>query len=122
MSVDSSTSSYRGRVYITYENKAADGSQDVFLAAFDRSLSPLLGAPTGHRLPILPRRHPVPYRSDQFWPASAIDQASGTLWVCFYDNGRSNAPADVVLLHPVNQRRQQLDAVSPVVSTVGCDG
>lgn len=85
VSVDSSGGAYRGRVYVSYENKAADGTQDVFLAAFDRSLSPILGSPTGRRLPIAHYAHPARYPADQFWPASAVDQGSGTLWVCFYD-------------------------------------
>lgn len=87
VSVDSSDGRYRGRVYVTYENRAADGTQDVFLAAFDRSLSPLLGAPTGRRLSISSYERALPYPADQFWPASAVDQESGTLWACFYDTG-----------------------------------
>jgi hypothetical protein len=85
VSVDSSGGRYRGRVYVTYENQAADGTQDVFLAAFDRSLAPLLGPPAGRRLSIGSRVHALRYRADQFWPASAVDQGSGALWTCFYD-------------------------------------
>lgn len=85
VSVDSSGGRYRGRVYVTYENKARDGTQDVYLAAFDRSLSPILGAPTGRRLAIGSRRHRLRHRADQFWPASAVDRESGVLWACFYD-------------------------------------
>jgi BNR repeat-like domain len=87
VTVDSTRGRYRGRVYVTYENKGSDGTQDVFLAAFNRLLAPLLGAPTGRRLSVAPLR----YRSDQFWPASAVDQRSGTLWVCFYDTAGDKA-------------------------------
>ena len=85
VNVDSSDGPYRGRVYVSYENKAVDGTQHVYLAAFDRSLSPLLGAPSGRRLTIGFRRHRLGYRADQFWPASAVDRQSGALWACFYD-------------------------------------
>ena len=85
VSVDGSTGPYRGRVYVTYENRAGDRTQRVYIAAFDRALTPLLGAPAGRRLAITTRRKPVRYRTDQFWPASAVDAASGTLWACFYD-------------------------------------
>ncbi len=85
VTVDGSRGAYRGRVYVTYENQAADGTQDVYLAAFNRSLAPLLGAPAGHRLFVGSRLRRLRARADQFWPASAVDQRSGTIWVCFYD-------------------------------------
>ncbi len=85
VSVDSSNSPDHGRVYVTYENKAADGTQDVYVAAFDRSLGPRLGAPAGRRKSVLVRRRPVHYRTDQFWPSSAVDARTGMFWVCFYD-------------------------------------
>jgi hypothetical protein len=66
------------RVYLTYSDVAANGSEDVFVAVYDltlrrRQARPLrLGAP---------ERRPT----DQFWPTSALDPLSGRLWVCFYD-------------------------------------
>jgi hypothetical protein len=91
VSVDSSPGPYRGRVYVTYGNKAADGSQDVYLAAFDRTLSPLLGAPAGRRLPLGTRSRRLRYRADRFWAASAVDQQSGVVWACFYDTAGDRA-------------------------------
>jgi hypothetical protein len=85
VSVDLSHSPYRGRVYVTYGNQAADATQDVYLAAFDPSLVPLLGAPAGHSVAMGTRVRPVPYKSDRFWPVSAVDASDGTLWACFYD-------------------------------------
>ncbi len=85
VSVDRSGGPFRGRVYVTYGNQAGDGTQDVYVAAFDRSLAPLVGAPVGRRAVIGSRRHRLSHRADQFWPASAVDQATGTLWACFYD-------------------------------------
>ena len=85
VSADSSEGPYRGRVYVTYGNKASDGTQDVYVAAFDRSLSPVLGAPAGRRVAIGRRPRRLRYRADQFWVASAVDRQSGVLWACFYD-------------------------------------
>ena len=79
VSVDSSGGPFAGRVYVTYgDTGGAKKEQDVFLTAFDPSLRPLFKR---HRV------HPPdqPYRSDQFWAASAVDQSRGRLWVCFYD-------------------------------------
>ena len=85
VSVDTSGGSYRGRVYVTYENKAAGGTQRAYVAAFDRELAPILGAPAGRPLAIATRARPVRYRTDQFWPVSAVDRQTGALWACFYD-------------------------------------
>jgi hypothetical protein len=85
VSVDRSNGAYRGRVYVTYENQAANGTQDAYVAAFDRTLAPVLGYPAGRRVVVGSRARRLRYRSDQFWPASAVDQSTGTLWACFYD-------------------------------------
>ena len=79
VSVDGSPGAFAGRVYVTYgDTGGAFQQQDVFVTAFDGALTPIVRR---HRV------HPpdTPHRADQFWPASAIDQSSGTLWVCFYD-------------------------------------
>jgi len=85
VTVDTGRSAYRGRVYVTYENQANDGTQDVYLAAFDRALKPVLGAPAGRRVVAGSRVRRLRYRADQFWPAAAVDSLTGTLWACFYD-------------------------------------
>jgi hypothetical protein len=85
VSVDTSDGPFRGRVYVTYANKAAGGRQRVYVAVFDPSLAPVLGAPAGRPLAIVRRARPVRYRTDQFWPVSAVDRTTGTLWACFYD-------------------------------------
>jgi hypothetical protein len=52
--------------------------QDVFVAVYDTTL---------YRIARRERVHPADgaVRSDQFWPASAVDQSNGKVWVCFYD-------------------------------------
>jgi len=79
VSVDNSAGPFAGRVYVSYGDTRLRGlkEQDVFVAAFDPSLR------------LLFRRHQVSsrgaVRSDQFWPASAVDPSTGILWACFYD-------------------------------------
>jgi hypothetical protein len=84
VSVDGGTGPRSGTVYVTY---SADGgarhSQDVFVAALDRALRPLVGRPAGRRKRVNPADGRTP--SDQFWPASAVDPATGRVWACFYD-------------------------------------
>jgi hypothetical protein len=65
----------RQRVYVTYGVNGADLTQDVAVAVFDRSLHPIWRGPIG----------PVKKKTDQFWPASAVDASTGKLWACFYD-------------------------------------
>jgi hypothetical protein len=65
----------RGRVFVTYSVNGADLSQDVAVAVFDPSLRLLSHGPIG----------PVKKKTDQFWPASAVDAATGKLWACYYD-------------------------------------
>jgi hypothetical protein len=85
VTVDTGQGAYRGRVYVTYENQANDGTQDVYLAAFDHVLKPVLGAPAGRRVVVGSRARRLRYRADQFWPVAAADRWTGTLWACFYD-------------------------------------
>jgi hypothetical protein len=65
----------KDRVFVTYGVNGADRSQDVGVAVFDRALRPLWRGPIG----------PVKTKTDQFWPSSAIDAATGKLWACYYD-------------------------------------
>jgi hypothetical protein len=79
VSVDNSRGRFAGRVYVTYgDSGVRRKQQDVFVAAFNPSLQPVF------------RRHRITppdgaVRSDQFWPASAVDPSTGILWSCFYD-------------------------------------
>jgi hypothetical protein len=80
VSVDNSAGPFAGRVYVTYGDTGArePKGQDVFLAAFDPAL----------RVQFRRRRvNPADgaARSDQFWPASAVDPSTGIVWACFYD-------------------------------------
>jgi hypothetical protein len=87
VTVDTSSGRFRGRVYVTFSGAGANGTQDVYLAAFDPSLQPLFGNP--HERSFFPQVNP-PDRgggADQFLPVSALDASDGTLWVCFYDSG-----------------------------------
>jgi hypothetical protein len=65
----------RDRVFVTYGVNGSDQSQDVGVAVFDRSLRPIRRGPIG----------PVKKKTDQFWPSSAVDAATGKLWACYYD-------------------------------------
>jgi len=86
VTVDRSTGSRGGRVYVTYANGGANLSEDVFVASFTRDLRPLTGYPTGGAaVQVNPPDGPSP--SDQFLPAAAVDPSTGLLWVCFYDTG-----------------------------------
>ena len=72
------------RLYLTYSAAGRDGrEQDVFVAAFDPDLRPLLGTPAGAPKQVNPIDGAP--ASDQFMPASAVDASTGMLWVCFYD-------------------------------------
>lgn len=78
VSADTSTGPRSGQVYVTFGNPTGAAGWDVYAAAFDRELRPLL-APV--------RVHPADASRlrDQFWPASAVDPVLGRLWVCYYD-------------------------------------
>jgi hypothetical protein len=66
----------RNRVFVTYGVNGADQTQDVAVAVFDRALQPVWRGPIG---PVSTKK------GDQFWPASAVDVATGKLWACYYD-------------------------------------
>lgn len=84
VSVDNSRGPYSGRVYVTYAGINFAGDQGASLAVFNSRLRALAGYPlTNHQLPIAPAG--ADRRGDQFWPQSAVDPSTGTLWVCFYD-------------------------------------
>jgi hypothetical protein len=77
--VDDSAGPFSGRVYVTYgDTGGAHREQDVYVSAYDPALVPIV-----RRRRVNPADGPV--RSDQFWPASAVDPTTGKLWVCFYD-------------------------------------
>ena len=79
VSVDDSAGRFAGRVYVTYgDTGMRRKQQDVFVAAFSPALHLLF-----RRRGINPPDGTV--RSDQFWPASAVDRSTGILWSCFYD-------------------------------------
>jgi hypothetical protein len=84
--VDTSNGTHSGRVYVTYGTAipGGNGSQDVFVAGFNAHLRGVLGSPATD----LDKRVNPPdgkTRSDQFWPAPAVDPSTGFFWVCFYD-------------------------------------
>src|SRR5207247_5138321 len=80
VSVDTSSGSHRGRVYVTYGSTALNRSQDVYVAAFQPDLRPLVRFPK----PVSPAEG---FRGpDQFLPASALDPRTGALWVCYYQS------------------------------------
>lgn len=84
VSVDRSRGRYAGRVYVTYAQTEFFGNQGARLAILDSRLKTLAGYPlTRLGVAVVPRGGGR--RADQFWPASAVDPSSGTLWVCFYD-------------------------------------
>ena len=70
-------------MYVTYGSTALDESQDVFVAAYDPDLHPLLG------VGLLKRVNPDDRAAvrDQFLPAAAVDPSNGRLWVCYYASG-----------------------------------
>jgi hypothetical protein len=78
VAVDDSAGPFAGRVYVTYGDTGARRDQDVFVAAFDPTFRPLFV-----RRQI--RGAVSRFRSDQFWPASAVDASTGYLWACYYD-------------------------------------
>jgi len=84
VSVDRSSGPYSGRVYVTYARTEFYGNQGAFVTVFDSALS-LLSASDGRYEgpPVAPP--PPGQRTDQFWPQSAVDPATGAVWVCFYD-------------------------------------
>ena len=84
LSVDTSTGRYAGRVYVTYTLTDFQGDKGIAVTVFDARLRPLAGYPVGNK-PLLVAPVPRALNADQFWPASAVDPSSGTVWACFYD-------------------------------------
>jgi hypothetical protein len=82
VSVDASGGRYSGRVYVTYVQTDFQGSHGVRAAVLDARLRPLAGSGQNLGLPVT---KVGATRSDQFLPASAVDQSNGHVWVCFYD-------------------------------------
>src|SRR5262249_297688 len=83
--IDNSNGRFASPVYVTYA--AAEGTnntQAVYLTAFTRTRRPLFGYPI-EKVPYRVNPPDGRRRSDQFWPASAVDAASGRVWVCYYD-------------------------------------
>ncbi len=84
VSVDTSRGSHSGRVYVSYARTEFRGRQAAHIALFDpglRRIAPDPDTREGRRVaPASAAR-----QADQFWPQSAVDPSSGTVWVCFYD-------------------------------------
>jgi hypothetical protein len=93
VSVDTSRGPSAGRVYVSYLKTGVVGATGIFMTAFDARLGrlPLSGAPDEGRevAPLGSTLRPNRTFPDRFWPASAVDPETGTLWVCFYET-----PAD----------------------------
>ena len=66
----------RGRVYAVYADAAADGTQDVVLAAADASLKPVFHGTVNP---------PDLGKAQQLLPVAAADSSDGVLWACWYD-------------------------------------
>jgi hypothetical protein len=80
VAVDASSGPRSGRVYVVWGSTSLNESQDVYVAAFDPNLHPLLGV--GHVKQVNP---PEGIRGpDQFLPTAAVDPATGRLWACYY--------------------------------------
>ena len=80
IAVDGTSGPHSGRVYVVWGSTSLNQSQDVYVAAFDPDLRPLLGV---RRLKQVnpPEGFPGP---DQFLPSAALDQTNGDLWACYY--------------------------------------
>lgn len=84
VSVDHSTGPRAGTVYVSWAKTDFGGSHDVLVRAFDSRLRPRPASGSsaeGVRVTRTVRGE----RPDVFWPQSAVDPATGTVWVCFYD-------------------------------------
>jgi hypothetical protein len=81
VSVDTSAGPRRGRVYVVWGSTSLNQSQDVYVAAFDAGLQPVLGV---GRIQQVNPTEAIRGR-DQFLPTSAIDERSGRLWACYYE-------------------------------------
>jgi hypothetical protein len=83
VAVDRSSGSRSGRVYVVWGSTSLNASQDVYVAAYDPALHPLLGVGTLHQVDPAEKTAPAP---DQFLPAAAVDPSSGRLWACYYES------------------------------------
>jgi hypothetical protein len=81
VSVDTSAGPRRGRVYVVWGSTSLNQSQDVYVAAFDPDLQPVLGV---GRIQQVNPTEAIQGR-DQFLPTSSIDEKSGRLWACYYE-------------------------------------
>ena len=72
------------RVYVTYGDRGRNRAQDVFVAELSYAMRPRT-----RRRRVGPRD--ARPRSDQFWPTSAVDPVTGTLWACYYDTAGARA-------------------------------
>ena len=84
IAVDTSGGRFSGRVYVTYALTEFQGDKGIAVSVFDNALRPIAGYPVRRR-PLLVAPAPATDAADRFWPASAVDASTGTLWVCFYD-------------------------------------
>jgi hypothetical protein len=82
VAVDTSRGRYSGRVYVSFAKTEFRGSQLAHVAVFDARLRWI--ARSREAVPVAPGR---PGERDQFWPQSAVDRTTGTVWACFYDTG-----------------------------------
>jgi len=84
VTIDTSRGRYSGRVYVSYAQTEFYGNRGAHVTILNNRLRTLAGYPlTREGLPVAPAGRGQ--RSDQFWPQSAVDASTGTLWVCFYD-------------------------------------
>jgi hypothetical protein len=84
VSVDATGGRYSGRVYVSYARTEFRGLQAAHVAVFTPALQRLYRDPEtreGRAIASAPRGR----RSEQFWVQSAVDQATGAVWVCYYD-------------------------------------
>ena len=102
-----------GRVFVTWGAESANGSQDVFVRAYDERLRPRSGArvvrPDGDE------------PSDQFWPTSAYDRSDDTLWACFYDTRDAGARSRALFTCTASRDRGDSWVEPVAVATVASD-
>jgi hypothetical protein len=82
IAVDGSGGRRSGRVYVVWGSTSLNQSQDVYVAAFEPDLHPVLGV--GRVQQVNPAEGIR--GSDQFLPTSAVDPQSGRLWACYYQS------------------------------------
>jgi hypothetical protein len=63
-------------VGVVYDDVGANRTPDIFLTALDRGLKPLFRAQVNP---------PDRGKTQQLFPAAAVDPSTGTLWACWYD-------------------------------------